>query len=62
MDGKPAAIIARSYFGPFDQELQGSLKELGVQPHFVNDLSYFIEGGDVHCGTNELRVCNPFRQ
>ncbi|MBK7889414.1 MAG: hypothetical protein IPJ84_00740 [Bdellovibrionales bacterium] len=55
--GKPAAIVAQSYFGPFDQYLKKALGERGIKVQFVNDLAYAIEGGDVHCGTNEIRLC-----
>lgn len=60
--GKPAAIVARSYFGPFDQYLKKTLGESGIKIHFVNDLTYAIEGGDVHCGTNEIRLCKSASQ
>lgn len=58
IDGKPAVIVARSYFSPFDQYLKKNLSDRGVKVHFVNNLSYATEGGDVHCGTNEIRICN----
>ncbi len=58
INGKPAAIVARSYFSPFDEYLEKHLRDRGVKVHFVNDLAYATEGGDVHCGTNEIRVCN----
>jgi hypothetical protein len=51
------ALLPRSYFKPFDDYVQSELSKHGVNVNFVHDMEYHINGGEVHCGTNEMRIC-----
>ncbi len=52
-------ILPRSYFAPFDLYVSNELRKVGVKTSFVHDMGYHLKSGEVHCGTNSARICNP---
>ena len=50
-------ILPRTYFRPFDDYIKDELKKYGVGVTLIHDLEYHLGGGEVHCGTNEARIC-----
>lgn len=52
-------ILPRSYFNSFDEYAAEELKKIGVSTTFVHDMGYHLNQGEVHCGTNDVRICDP---
>ena len=50
-------ILPRTYFKPFDDYVKNELEKYGVGSTFIHDLEYHLGFGEVHCGTNEARIC-----
>ena len=58
--GSPSKVILpRSYFAPFDNYVQDELAKFGVKTTFAHDMGYHLLFGEVHCGTNSARICEP---
>jgi hypothetical protein len=49
----------RSYVAPFDRYLSEEMSKHGVRTSMIHDLEYHMMSGEVHCGTNEARLCLP---
>ena len=56
-EGPSRAILPKTYFRPFDDYVKKELKKYGVDTMFVHDLEYHLRQGEVHCGTNDARIC-----
>ncbi|GAB4011982.1 MAG: hypothetical protein Fur0010_07290 [Bdellovibrio sp.] len=56
-NGASTIIMPRTYFKPFDQYMEDTLKSFGVTPTFAHDMGYHLLQGQVHCGTNTARIC-----
>lgn len=52
-------ILPRSYFKPFDTYVKVELNKLGVKTTFAHDMGYHLSQGEVHCGSNSARICEP---
>ena len=50
-------ILPRTYFKPFDDYTKDELKKYGVNATLIHDLEYHLRDGEIHCGTNEARIC-----
>lgn len=50
-------ISPRTFFDPFDNYLESELQKFGVSNTQVQDLTYHINQGEVHCGSNTALIC-----
>ncbi len=57
-DGSSALIAPQSGVLLFDEYLKKELSRFAVKLDFIDDSQYFHNGGDIHCATNEMRVCS----
>ena len=57
LSGESHLMAARSFFKPFDEYLENELQKYGIKILWVNDWDYHVQDGDIHCGTNEIRLC-----
>ncbi|MBF0314768.1 MAG: hypothetical protein HQK50_08870 [Oligoflexia bacterium] len=49
-------IIPDPLYTPFRKQIQSELTQIQKRAHFIEDVNYHNLKGEVHCGTNELRV------
>lgn len=49
-------VISDPFFKPYREYIENELRQHNQNPHFINDLDYHTEWGEVHCGTNVLRL------
>ncbi|MBF0363980.1 MAG: hypothetical protein HQK50_00325 [Oligoflexia bacterium] len=48
-------IVPDPLYAPFREITQAALAKVDQQSYFIEDLSYHIANGEVHCGTNDLK-------
>lgn len=54
-------IVPDPIFAPFKKQIKEVLLENGQTPHFIDDTLYYHEAaGEVHCGTNVMRLPNEY--
>ncbi len=53
-------IIPDPFFPPFKNYIREALEESGQTPHFLDDRTYHYRNGEVHCGTNTMRLPNEY--
>lgn len=53
-------IISDPLFKPYREYIESALKSLNQTPHFINDLEYHQRLGEVHCGTNVVRLPDKY--
>lgn len=51
-------VVPDPYFPPFRKTVEARFRSQGNRVHFLSDLSYHDEMGEIHCGTNVLRDPN----
>lgn len=53
------ALYPQQFNPAVAQEIESSLKALGLRPQAVTSFKEHVNGGNIHCITNEIRLCRP---
>jgi hypothetical protein len=57
---QPSSVLApRTYVSAFDEYIAQELEQYGANASMIHDMGYHLQSGEVHCGTNEARLCRP---
>ncbi|MBF0312744.1 MAG: hypothetical protein HQK52_04970 [Oligoflexia bacterium] len=52
-------IAAKTFYPPFEKSIEEDLQKLAVTYSSIQELSYHLSDGDVHCATKSLPLCLP---
>lgn len=53
------AIYPEQFNPAVAKEIESSLKALGLKPLPINSFKEHVNGGNIHCLSNEIRLCRP---
>lgn len=59
---QPSHLLApRTFISFIDEYLEEEMAKYGITTSMIYDLDYHLNSGEVHCATNEARLCIPRR-
>ena len=59
VSGASSYIAPKPFYDPIENYVSSEMKKIGVPVTYIHDLQYHFGGGEIHCGTNNILVCDP---